>query len=52
MRSCSIHIIPGGGFNIHRLVQHDPQASDCCSRESSKVENHSIFHGLIFPVNR
>ena len=24
MRSCSIHIVPGGGFNIHRLVQHDP----------------------------
>ena len=52
LRGCSIDIVPGGGFNIHRLVKHDPQASDSCSRESSKVENHSIFHGLIFPVNR
>ena len=42
MCGCSIHIAPGGGFNIHCLVQHEPQASDCCSRESSKVENHSI----------
>ena len=47
MCGCSIHIVPGGGFNIHRLLQHDPQASDCCSRESSKVENHSIFHGFM-----
>ena len=51
LRGCSVYVT-GRSFNIHRLVQHDPQASDCCSRESSKVENHSIFHGLIFPVNR
>jgi hypothetical protein len=43
MCGCSIHIVPGGGFNIHRLVEHDPQASDSCSRESSKVEPKTKF---------
>ena len=28
MCGCSIYIVPGGGFNIHRLVQHEPQASE------------------------
>ena len=27
LRGCRIHIVPGGGFNIHRLVQHELQAS-------------------------
>ena len=27
LRGCRIHIVPGGDFKIHRLVQHEPQAS-------------------------
>ena len=25
MYGCSIYIVPGGSFNIHRLVEHDPR---------------------------
>ena len=48
----NVYVCSGHIFNIHHLVQHESQVSDCCSREFSYVESDSIFHGLIFMMNR